>query len=107
MIRITYEFATEDEALRFLARDKAQAPIETVKPKGGLRKTTTTGTESAFAGSLGSVAEVVVFRKLPFGLTVSIGVCILPRIKKNRASSSVANSYVMRIMLSSPSDDTL
>ena len=39
MIRITYEFATEDEALRFLARDKAQ-PAEAPKPKAA-KKTTT------------------------------------------------------------------
>ena len=40
MIRITYEFATENEALLFLMRDKIQTPIETVKPKGSLRKAT-------------------------------------------------------------------
>ena len=39
MIRITYEFATEDEALRFLARDKAQ-PAEASKPKAAKKATT-------------------------------------------------------------------
>ena len=38
MIRITYEFATEDEALRFLARDKAQ-PAEAPKPKAARKAT--------------------------------------------------------------------
>ena len=33
MIRITYEFATEDEALRFLARDKAQPASVPPTPK--------------------------------------------------------------------------
>ena len=38
MIRITYEFATEDEALRFLARDKAQ-PAEAPKLKAARKAT--------------------------------------------------------------------
>ena len=40
MIRITYEFATEDEALRFLSRDKVQRPLGAPTPKAAKKAAT-------------------------------------------------------------------
>ena len=68
MIRITYEFATEDEALRFLARDKVQVQpsvinIQVPKPKAAKKATalasqavTEPCTAPSSAATLGGVA---------------------------------------------------
>ena len=54
MIRITYEFATEDDALRFLSRDKVQTSVEAPKPKAAKKATppVTLPSESAKADSV-------------------------------------------------------
>ena len=58
MIRITYEFATEDEALRFLARDKTQPPAVTPKASKAPRRMTPPATTLTEVVSEAIVAKV-------------------------------------------------
>ena len=57
MIRITYEFATEDEALRFLSRDKVQRPLGAPTPKAAKKAATAPVVTAAPVGVESPAAE--------------------------------------------------